>query len=479
MAYLHGVRVKENPTAIPAAAQSQGGVPIVIGTAPVNLAETPAVNEPVMCRSFAEAANYLGYSEDYGKYTLCQAMDSFFKLFAVGPVVFINVLDPATHRRAMAEETVAVEDGLAVCATDSIIASTVLVKNGETELVLGTDYTLSFNEYGKLAVAVVASGVTSVKVSGYCLDPAAVTANAIVGSYQVSTGKRTGIECVEEVYPKFNRFPSLLLAPGWSQLSVVGLSLAAKCEGLNGMFSCECVVDIPADDSGAVVYTDVERAKTALGYSDEHMIALWPEVVAAGKRMYFSALYAAMAINLDVSNDDVPNLYPSNKALKASGAALHDGTEVSLDQVQASELNGAGIVTVTNMNGFKAWGNNTTIYPDSTDPKDRWIGCRRFFSWWGNNFIVNYLTKVDNPANYRLIESIVDSENVRGNALVSAGKCAGIRTEYAQEDNPIANVLDGHLVFRQYLAPYTPAEDILSVLEYDVSMLEAALGGEA
>jgi hypothetical protein len=49
---------------------------------------------------------------------------------------------------------------------------------------------------------------------------------------------------------------------------------------------------------------------------------------------------------------------------------------------------------------------------------------------------------------------------------------------YSQDDNPIANVLDGKVVFRQYLAPYTPAEDILNILEFDPSMIETALGGE-
>lgn len=85
---------------------------------------------------------------------------------------------------------------------------------------------------------------------------------------------------------------------------------------------------------------------------------------------------------------------------------------------------------------------------------------------------------MDDPANYRLIESIVDSENVRGNSLVSQGKCAGAKTVYNREDNPTGNVINGTIVFKQYIAPYTPAEYILDVLEFDPTMLEAALGGE-
>ena len=91
---------------------------------------------------------------------------------------------------------------------------------------------------------------------------------------------------------------------------------------------------------------------------------------------------------------------------------------------------------------------------------------------------MTYLNKVDDPANYRLIESIVDSENVRANSLVSMDKCAGLRMVYSKDDNPVESVIDGHIVFRQYLAPYTPAEDILNILEFDPSMIEAALGGE-
>lgn len=480
MAYLHGVRVQENPTSMPAPVASEAGVPIVIGTAPVNLADDPAkaVNTPILCNSFAEAQTAFGYSSDYASYTLCQAMDAFFKVFAVAPVVFINVLDPATHKTAITSETLTVTDGIAKSTTLGIIKSSVVVKDGGTTLDLDEDYTLSFNEDGELVIAVLAAGVTSITLDANKLTPSAVTATTIVGSYNTSTGECTGIECVALVYPKFNRYPSLLLAPGWSQNAAVGLALAAKCEGLNGSFRSECVVDLPATTGNAVVYSGVKTVKDTLGYTSPHMIVCWPEVLVAGKQMYMSAIWAALAIYTDVGNDDVPSLYPSNKMIRISGAVLHDGTEVNLDQGQAGEVNGDGVVTVLNVNGYRAWGNNTAAYPQTVDPKDRWIGCRRFFSWWGDNFIKIYFAKVDDPANKRLIESVVDSENVRGNALVSAGKCAGARTEYHPEDNPIANILDGKIVFRQYLAPYTPAEDILDVIEYDVSMLEAELGGE-
>ena len=482
MPYLHGIRIQENPTSVPTPVANEAGVPVVFGTAPINLAADPAnaANKLFLCHTFAEAVEALGYSDDYDNYTLCQAMDAFFKAFGVGPVVFCNVLDPTktAHKEAITSTSLSVSNGQAKINEVGVIASTLVLKNGNTDLVKDTDYTLEFDDEGKVIITVIASGVTTITASGSKLKPSGVTASDVVGAINSGTGVYTGIQLVDKVYPQFSLTPSLLLAPGWSQNPTVGLALAEKCTDISGLFKAECVVDIDSSANGATKYSDVATVKANSGYAHEHMICLWPQVKYAGKKMAFSAIYAAMACYTDASNDSVPSVSPSNRAIRIGAAVLDDGTEVLLDQPQANELNGAGVVTALNLNGWKAWGNNTAAYPDTTDPKDRWIACRRFFSWWGNSFITTYMSKVDNPANYRLIESIVDSENVRANSLVSTGKCAGLRMVYSKDDNPIGNVIDGKIVFRQYLAPYTPAEDILNILEFDPSMIEAALGGE-
>lgn len=482
MPYLHGIRIQENPTSVPTPVANEAGVPVVFGTAPINLAADPAnaTNKLFLCNTFAEAVEALGYSDDYDSYTLCQAMDAFFKAFGVGPVVFCNVLDPTktAHKEAITSTSLTVSNGQAKINEVGVIASTLVLKNGNTDLVKDTDYTLEFDDEGKVIITVIASGVTTITASGSKLKPSGVTASDVVGAINSNTGVYTGIQLVDKVYPQFSLTPSLLLAPGWSHNPTVGLALAEKCTDISGLFKAECVVDIDSSQSGATKYSDVASVKANSGYAHEHMICLWPMVKYAGKKMAFSAIYAAMACYTDANNDSVPSVSPSNRAIRIGAAVLDDGTEVLLDQPQANELNGAGIVTALNLNGWKAWGNNTAAYPDTTDPKDRWIACRRFFSWWGNSFITTYMSKVDNPANYRLIESIVDSENVRANSLVSTGKCAGLRMVYSKDDNPIGNVIDGKIVFRQYLAPYTPAEDILNILEFDPSMIEAALGGE-
>ena len=473
MAYLHGIRVEEQATQVSSPVTTTTGVTVAFGTAPVNLAEDPdnATNTLFFCETFAEAKAALGYSEDYESYPLCQVMDSFFKAHAVGPVVFCNVLDPTEHIKSYSE-SIDVISGQATGTTAGVILSTITVSG----MTLDTDYTVEFNDDGYPVFTLADSSTAGpLTVTGSALDPTAVTYSDVIGAYDSDTGVETGIELVRQVYPKFSRFPGLLIAPGFSQIPAVAAALAAKCTDINGRFRCECLIDI--DTEAYTKYTDVEAAKDELGVTSEHAILLWPMVQYSDKIMAYSSMLAAFMTKQDYENDNVPGLYPSNKKLGISAAVLSDGTEVYLDETQANELNAIGVVTIINWEGLKCWGNNTAAYPDNTDPKDRWIGCRRFFSWHANSFIVNYNKKVDDPTNYRLIQSLVDSENIRGNALVSEGKCAGMVLEYRKEDNPIENIIDGTVVFRQRIAPWTPAEYILNMLEFDVDMIETALGG--
>ena len=100
MAYKHGVYTSETPTSILPAANSTAGLPVVFGTAPVHLAsDRTEANKPILCYTYAEAVAALGYSEDWDKYTLCEAMRSQYSLYAVAPTVFVNVLDTTKHNR--------------------------------------------------------------------------------------------------------------------------------------------------------------------------------------------------------------------------------------------------------------------------------------------------------------------------------------------------------------------------------------------
>ena len=484
MPYKHGVYVREVETSLAAPVEGTAGLPVVIGTAPVNLLDDPsqAVNKPLLVHNFKEAVAAIGWSDDFASYTLCEAVSAAFRVLGVGPLILVNVLDPATHKAALTETTIAVSNHAATLTTKGLlIDSSLTVKNGDTALTRGTDYTAAFNSDGELLIALLSTGsaysAESLKVSGNKLDPSAVNTAAIVGAVDASTGAETGLEVVRQIYPKFGLTPGILLAPRYSVEATVSAALQAKCREINGVFRCVCIIDISSGAGGAMLYSNVGTQKEAQGVSSPDAYPVWLYAKVGGTVYSGSTMAAMLTAWNDAQNADTPNVSPSNKPVPISAACLADGTEVLLDQEQANVVNSFGVATWLNMNGFRLWGNNTAAYPGVTDPKDRWFSIRRFLSWAGNTFILTYFQKVDSPANPRLIEAIVDSENLRGNGFVDRGVCARYEMTWNADENTVTDLLNGHLTFHQFITPYTPAEVIEDVVEFDPDALANALAG--
>lgn len=479
--YKHGIEVKEKKTTYQRPLATAYAVQVIVGTAPVHLTKDPRafVNRPVLVQSYAEALEKLGYLEDWN-YTLCQSMFASFQLFNVYPVVFINVLDPDKHRKEKEEAEYLVTAHQLELPDSGVLLDSVKVKNTLTPLILDKDYILNFNEEGKVILTLLSTGsgydLEKVKVAYHCLDPNLVEEKEIIGSYNMETGEETGLELVRQIYPMFHLCPGLLLAPGWSQKPNVGAALQEKCTEINGIFQCECVLDL--DTTTNRKYTECGVAKEKAGYTDPHAIVVWPELLVEGKHLAYSAAYGAMASYYTATNEDVPYVYPSNRLLGVEGAVLADGTEITLDQTQAAYLNGDGIVTAVNDGGWRSWGNNTGCYPENTDLKDYRIACRRMFSFVANYFILQYQQRLDASMNRRTVDDIVNSFNIWGNSLVSQGMCAGLRMEYDEGENKEEDLLNGHIKVNIFLAPYTPLEYIQASEEFDITTLQAAIVGE-
>lgn len=478
MSYKHGVYVVENATSVSAPVASDSGLIVVVGTAPVHLAEEPAaVNTPVLVNSFAEAVMAFGDSTDFAKYTICEAVHAAFQVVGAGPMVIINVLDPEKHVKVLAETTVQVNGGAAVLEEPDAILSQLVVKNDAAALTEGTDYIADFDKNGNVKIALLEGGAaaeaTSLKVSGKAVDPAAVTEEDIVGGVDATTGKETGIEAVRMVYPMLGMVPGTLIAPGYSQKPAVAAALQAKT--LAGGFRMMTMVDVDSGESGAKKYTDVKAKKEVQELSDANCFALWPCAKVGEQVYHLSAIAAAVAAKVDAENGGVPYVSVDNQPVGVDAACLEDGTEVLLDREQANEVNACGVATMLNMNGMRLWGNNTAAYPESKDYKDRWMSVRRFLNWDDNTFIQTYFSKVSMPMNRRLVESIVDGENVRGNSFVARGICARHETKFLEEENPTGEMLNGTLTFHKYVTPFGPAEDIEEIVEIDPDALASAL----
>lgn len=487
MAYQHGVYTREQATSMSAATNSTAGLQVVFGTAPIyQLADLTGVTAPRLCSSYAEAAAALGYDTNFEAFTLNQSIKASFELFGVAPIVLVNVLDPnktqhVTNVSKPTEQTVT--GGSFVISAEQepvpyVLRATLTVsaQSSGDPLVAGTDYTVEYDENGLATVTLTSATAKSLAKVYVTYKAIKLTAGkTAVTATEITTAIS---DKLREVYPRFGMTPGLLLAPGYSKDPNVAAVMQGACENINGVYSCECILDVDCGASGAQTYDAVKQVKESKGLTSPHAYAYWPMAQVGDYRLSLSAIMGALTAATDAANGDVPSLSPSNKSLPGvTGLCLEDGTEVILDQAQANVVNSAGIGTVLNLNGFKAWGNNTCAYPSTTDPKDRWIAVRRFFTWRSNSLIQTYFERVDSPANYRMIEAIVDAENVNGNAYVAAGACAAYQCEFRSDENPTTQILDGTIKFHLTLAPYNPAECIEFTLEFDPTAIASALTG--
>ena len=485
-AYKHGVYVSEQETSLIAPVEGTAGLQVIFGTAPVNMLEKPAeaVNKPQLVYSYAEAVSAVGYVPDFAKYTLCESISANFTVVNTSPLILVNVLDPAKHNAAIDETSVTVEDGVAALDVGGVLLDKLVVKNGTDELERDMDYTTAFNNDGTLNIVLLdggaGTGATNLTVSGKKLDPDMVTASDIVGGVDIATGNETGLEVVRQIYPRFAMTPGILMAPRFSKDATVTAALQAKTTEINSVFRAVCIVDIDSSkESGVTKYSDVKTQKEKQAVTSANAYAVWPYAKVGDVIYSGSTLAGALTSYTDAQHGDIPNWSPSNKTLAISAACLEDGTEVLLDQDQANTINSYGVATFLNINGYRLWGNNTACYPGVTDPKDRWFAVRRFMSWAANTFILTYFQKVDNPMNPRLIEAIMDSENIRGNSFVARGICARYEITYNEAENPVTDLINGKITFHQYITPFVPAEHIENIIEFDPYALESALSGAA
>lgn len=470
MAFYHGVKTSEQATSVIAPVQTTAGLPIVFGTAPVHLTEDPnaVVNKPIICYSWEEAVQQLGYSEDWAHFTLCEAMYAQFKLYGVAPIVFVNVLDPAKHKKSTTTTATLAEKKCVVKA--AVLLNTLQVSSGGQTGVANTDYTAAFDDKNQLVISVIKGGkfdtATTLNLTYDELDVENFDYKNVIGGVD-SNEKATGFELIDTIYHHFGIVPGLIAAPGFSQNPTVASVMKAKSRVINNLFGATTLVDI--DTTQVVKYTDAYEWKKGNSYTGESEVVCWPMVRNGDYMFHMSTHIMGIIGKCDASNSDIPTLSPSNKSMNITGLCLANGKEVMLTHSKANLLNSQGIMTAVNINGWVSWGNYTGAYPGTTDVKDTFICVRRFNDWDDQTFILTYWQKVDMPILPRNIKTILDSEIIRLNGLTSRGFILGGRIEFKEAENPTTDLLNGIIRFHKYRTPPIPAQEIESISEYDVS----------
>lgn len=465
----HGIYVSRQAAADSTPVVAESGIPYVVGTAPVQTATLPnPVGIPVLCTSWQDVLARIGYSDDWDKYTLCEFAHSHFKLYGCKPVIFCNLLDPATMIKAVEAVDMPVAEHQVRLPIDAVKDDTLIVKaagGAGDAYILDSDFAAYYSgEY--LILELLEKGgcydAELVNVAYSKVDPTAVTTATVVD----------GLERAELCMASAGCVPDLICAPKFSRDPAVAAAMALKAGGINGMFRAKAIVDIPTDAA-----EDVEQACAYKQeyLADDRLIVCWPMVTMDGRKYHMSTHLAGIMAATDAENGGIPFESPSSHMMHSDATVLVSGKEIMLSLPNANVLNGDGIVTALNFGGWTAWGNYTACYPTVKTVEDTFIPISRMFDWVGNTLVKTFWYKLDRPINRRLIDTIVDACTIWLNGLVGAGYLHGARVAVIEEENTLENLLAGIVKVHLYLTPPIPAQEIDFTLEYDASYTTAAM----
>lgn len=288
----------------------------------------------------------------------------------------------------------------------------------------------------------------------------------------------TAINLIDSVYSRFAVVPTLLLCPYYNTRATVRAVMISRAESFGGKWDCLALVDIPSTTiTGIAAITDSSNIaawkKTNIG-SNSHVAAFWPSVGVGDKRFDLSTVCAAVMARTDAQNGDYPYVSPSNKQAGIDGAYVFTGYDSETpiymtEQKVNDDLNANGVVGVVNSAaGWVIWGNNTTIYPTSTDVKDSQIPIRRMFSFVKNMFLQFCAGRVDLPLNKRQLDGIINSFNQQLQGLKGMGAVNSASVRLA-DNNTALSLLDGFVYIHILISPPPPMRVIEGVVEYDVT----------
>lgn len=472
--YLHGVETIEVERGPRPVRTVKSAVIGLIGTAPAG-----AVNLATLTLSEKDAA---AFGPQLPGFTLPQALDAIYD-HGAGTVIVINVLDPATHKTAVANEAVAFE-----ATTDRVklahgaVAALVLKSaDGATTYVADTDYTVDAltGELKRVKGGGIAAG-GSAKASYDYADPTKVTAADIIGAVNAA-GVRTGLKALKDTYNLFGFFAKILIAPAFCTQNSVATELIAMADQLDAV----AYIDAPIGTTYAQVLAGRGPAGAInFNTSSDRVRLCYPHVkvydpVTNAERLEpLSARAAGLRAKVDLdkgfwwssSNQELAGVIGVERQLSAM---------IDDPQSEVNLLNEVGITTVFNSygSGLRLWGNRTAAWPTVTHMRN-FENVRRT----GDviNESIRYFSQqfIDMPINQALIDALVESVNGYGRKLIGDGALLGFKAWYDPARNPETELASGHLLISYKYTPPPPLERLTFETEITSEYLTILKGGK-
>ena len=486
MAYKHGAYGEITKSKAVAAAQADT-VLVYVGTAPVHLisgySSAGIINTPVRLRNMNEAKSLFGYSDDWEKFTLCEAFAEHFdnSVANSGPIYVINVLDPDTHKGTQVSlSNQDFTDGPVYINNGSNV---VLDSVGITGKVKGTNFSVAYDaETDNVVITPITTLTATETVTYYPINTTAVTATTIIGAVNAD-GTSTGLAAIKQFYTKYNAVPNLIAAPGWSDTPAVYTAMVAASQKINGHWEAFVIADIPVSSSVDTI-TKAKAWQTTNGYISERSKVCWPQKIdGAGRVFHLSTTCAATMLRVDLSHESVPMESPSNKEIMATGQYFGSGSSnPGYDQIEVNDLNEAGITSLCFWDGrWVLWGPHTAAYKYGTsmDPRGIFDVNFRMLEFITNGFQRRHGVEIDGPMTLGLKDSIINAEQEELDRLVGLGAIIGDPTvEFLESANSNNDIMQGDFVFDIQFTNTPPFKSGTARVCYTDDGFAAYFGGE-
>ena len=463
--YKHGALGVIQAAGNKAAAKSQTAI-VYVGTAPVHTIAGGAdnLNKPIVVENIAQARNLFGYSDEWGEFTLCEAMKAHLETNGVGPLIFINVLDPDTHQQAEGGtgSLTPANGRITIANAELIILDSVAVATK----VKGTDYAVAYDAKKKtITIAELTSGAlgeAALTVTWDIVDPDAVDEDDVIGASD-GAGMNTGICAIQNVYQETGYIPSMLLVPGFSSNPDVHAAMVLNTSKVNGHWDVYMFTDIPIVDADAdpVTLALASTWKTANGYDEENETVFFPLAKGTdGQTYHLSVLAAANFQALLLEQNGIPYKTASNTAVpvvenlylgEAYLGRVYDDTLIN------DTLNKNGIASAAFTGGrWVLWGRHCADYnQDDADEQNVSETNRMMLYYLSNNFQHRRTRDVDTPLTSNDIRTIVSEEQARLDALVKIGALTYGKVEINADELAESDMLSGDFSFA-FLVTTTP-----------------------
>jgi phage tail sheath protein FI len=464
--YLHGVETEIVKAGARPVAVVRSSVIVLAGTAPKG-----PVNELTLISSEADVAQF---GSKLPGFDIPFALDAI-RAYRAGMIIVINTFDPETMVVEVDEEEQTVTDYKFKLDFAPISGLVLTNAAGTTTYVKDTDY--SVDDFGNVKVlnsTVIAED--SVVLATYNkLDSAEVTAATIVGS--VTSGVRTGLKLIDEVYPSFGVTPKIILCPNWNTNTTVVAEIKAKAAYWRAVYPLDVAV---AALPGTVVTQRSPAGNTNITTTDARAIICYPRLKfpdpdpAAAEDAFILRPYSETFVGLMALTDLNEGYWvsPSNQQiLNIIGAERKLTWILNKQDTEVNLLNSYGVTTLIKDVEYRSWGNRNGSYPNES-------GIGTFIPMQRLDDIIQESIEffarpfVGKPITNALVDTIVSSINGFFRTLIGRGAIIDGFCEYVPDNNPVEDLANGNIKFDYQFVGPPPAERITFRSFTNISLLK-------